>query len=121
MDAQAQITFFRFGNDAPRMSPEAAAEVGRLTLELETMAATLDLEQPWTAAQAEEWDRVTFSSWLDAASDNAEALAFWRVFVPAIFAAEAHELSLLHFLFYIASGGASRCCSGPRAARRSAG
>jgi monoamine oxidase len=95
----------RFANDEPRLSPPAAAEVGRLTLELEAMAATLDLEQPWAALRAEEWDRMTFGSWLDAASDDAEALAFWRLFAPAIFAAEAHEMSLLHFLFYIASGG----------------
>src|SRR6478735_1674573 len=95
----------RFRNDEPRLSPGAAAEVGRLTLALEAMAATLDLERPWAALRATEWDRITFGSWLEAESDDAEALAFWRLFAPAIFAAEAHEMSLLHFLFYIASGG----------------
>jgi monoamine oxidase len=95
----------RFRNDEPRLSPAAAAEVGRLTLGLETMAATLDLERPWAAPEAAAWDTITFGTWLDGASDDAEALAFWRLFAPAIFAAEAHEMSLLHFLFYIASGG----------------
>jgi monoamine oxidase len=104
----------RFGNDEPRLSPEAAAEVGRLTGELEAMAATLDLEQPWSASQADEWDGITFGSWLRAATDNDEALAFWRLFVPAIFAAEAHEVSLLHFLFYIASGGGIAMLLGTR-------
>jgi monoamine oxidase len=95
----------RSGSDEPRLSLDAALEVGRLTAQLETMAATLDLNCPWTAPRADEWDRITFRSWLDEACDNAEALAFWRLFAPAIFAAEAHEMSLLHFLFYIASGG----------------
>jgi monoamine oxidase len=95
----------RIAPGEPRVSPEAAAEVGRLTVELEAMAATLDLERPWAAEQAPEWDAITLRGWLESASDNAEALAFWRFIAPAIFAAEAHEMSLLHFLFYIASGG----------------
>jgi monoamine oxidase len=95
----------RIKGDQARLSEEAAAEVGRLVAELEEMAATLDLKRPWAAPQAAEWDQTTFRSWLDAASDDAEALAFLRFFAPAIFAAEAHEMSLLHFLFYIASGG----------------
>jgi len=95
----------RTSSDEPRLSPQAAVEVGRLKGELEAMAARLDLQRPWAAPESEEWDRITFRSWLDAASENGEALAFWRLFAPAIFAAEAHEMSLLHFLFYIASGG----------------
>src|SRR6476659_7640427 len=91
-------TVNRTGSDEPRLSPQAAAEVG-------AMASRLALHKPWAAPESEEWDRVTFRSWLDAASENSEALAFWRLFAPAIFAAEAHEMSLLHFLFYIASGG----------------
>lgn len=105
-------TVTRSGHDEARLSAQAAAEVGRLQAELEAMAATLDLDQPWTAPQAAEWDSVTFSGWLDTASDNAEALAFWRIFTPGIFAAEAHELSLLHFLFYIASGGGIEMLTG---------
>ena len=89
----------------PNLPEHAIAEVHRLKTELESMAATLDLERPWAAERAEEWDSMTLASWLDAATDNAEALAFWRFFTPAIFAAEVHEMSLLHFLFYLASGG----------------
>lgn len=88
-----------------RLSAESAAEIARLQAELEAMAATLDLDRPWAAARAEEWDAITLRSWLNDATTDAQALAFWRYFVPALFAAEAHELSLLHFLFYIASGG----------------
>ena len=32
-------------------------------------------------------------------------LRFWRAIVPALFSADADQMSLLHFLFYIHSGG----------------
>lgn len=95
----------RYGQGESRVSGQSRAEVGRIKAELEAMAATLDLEQPWAADRAPEWDAVTMHSWLEAATEDAEALAFWRMMVPTIFAAEAQEMSLLHFLFYIASGG----------------
>ncbi|MFF6983729.1 flavin monoamine oxidase family protein [Streptomyces sp. NPDC008343] len=88
-----------------RMARAALAEVARLQGELEAMAATLDLERPWAAARAAEWDAVTLLSWFEGATANDEALAYWRMLVPAIFCAEIHEMSLLHFLFYLASGG----------------
>ncbi|MCM2387597.1 flavin monoamine oxidase family protein [Streptomyces albipurpureus] len=95
----------RYGAGESRVSAKSRPEVARMMAELEAMAATLDLEQPWMAARAREWDAMTLQSWLDGASDNAEAQAFWRIVAPAVFAAEAQEISLLHFLFYIASGG----------------
>jgi monoamine oxidase len=98
-------TITRADGVASLMPAKSAAELGRLQDGLEMMAGTLDLEQPWAAANAEAWDRVTFSEWLETATDNAEAQRFWRVFGAGIFAAEAQEISLLHFLFYIASGG----------------
>ena len=98
-------TLTRLVGDEPPFPQAAIGEVHRLTGELEAMAATLDLESPWAAPRAAEWDAVTFASWLAEATDDADAVAFWRFFVPGIFAAEVHELSLLHFLFYIASGG----------------
>jgi len=104
----------RAPNAGLRLSPAAVEEVGRMQVELEEMAGTLDLERPWAAPQADEWDAMTLRTWLDSASDNEEALAFLRFFAPAIFAAEAHEMSLLHFLFYIASGGGISMLLGTR-------
>jgi monoamine oxidase len=101
----ADGTITKAGGVESLMPADATAELGRLQEALESMAATLDLERPWAAPCAEVWDRVTFSEWLETATGNADALRFWRVFGSGIFAAEAHEISLLHFLFYIASGG----------------
>jgi monoamine oxidase len=95
----------RYAQGEIRLAPDSAAEFVRTKDELEAMAATLDLEQPWAGPRATEWDTVTLRSWLESATSDAEALAFWRFLVPGLFAAESGEMSLLHFLFYLASGG----------------
>ncbi|MGW4200249.1 flavin monoamine oxidase family protein [Streptomyces sp. NPDC004726] len=95
----------RYREGEMRLAPESAAEFVRTKTELEAMAATLDLEKPWAAPGAREWDAITLHSWLHDATADEDALAFWRFIVPGIFAAEPRDMSLLHFLFYIASGG----------------
>ncbi|MFD6397461.1 flavin monoamine oxidase family protein [Nocardia sp. NPDC060249] len=98
-------TVTRYRDETFGLSDRAAAEVGRLQAELETIAATVSLSSPWTAPDAAELDRRTVDEWLRANTDNDEVLAFWAAVVPALFSAETAEMSLLHFLFYIKSGG----------------
>ncbi|KAF0845314.1 flavin monoamine oxidase family protein [Nocardia caishijiensis] len=98
-------TVTRYDDVTFGLSFEAALEAGRLQLELEKLAATISLSAPWTSPKAAELDRRTLDEWLRANTDNAEALAFWATVVPALFSAEASEMSLLHFLFYVKSGG----------------
>ncbi|NMO03203.1 flavin monoamine oxidase family protein [Gordonia sp. TBRC 11910] len=84
---------------------DSAMEVGRLQQELEALAATVSLSSPWLTDDAAELDRQTLDGWLRANTDDPGALAFWGGIVPAVFSAEVAEMSLLHFLFYIKSGG----------------
>lgn len=86
--------------------PEASmAEVGRVLEELERLAADVPLAAPWDVPDAAELDRHTLDSWLTTATDDEVARAFVRFLSRGLFSAEAHEMSLLHFLFYIRSGG----------------
>ncbi|MFE6617175.1 flavin monoamine oxidase family protein [Amycolatopsis sp. NPDC057786] len=87
------------------LSDRAALEAGRMKFELEALAETVSLSSPWTSPEAAELDRKTLDEWLRAATDDAEALAFWGAVVPAVFSAEPAEMSLLHFLFYVKSAG----------------
>ncbi|MEV6362598.1 flavin monoamine oxidase family protein [Nocardia asteroides] len=98
-------TVTRYGDETFGLSEAAALEVGRLQAELEAVAETVSLSTPWATPRAAELDRSTLDEWLRANTANAEALAFWAAVVPALFSAEAAELSLLHFLFYIKSAG----------------
>src|SRR6185295_16222041 len=72
---------------------------------LEALAATVPLDAPWHAPNARELDAQTVESWLVANAKTEAGLRFWRMFAPALFAAETDQMSLLHFLFYIHSGG----------------
>src|SRR5918998_1962864 len=57
------------------------------------------------AENADTWDAQTLESWLVANAKTGVGLGYWRTMVPALFSAEASEMSLLHFLFYCRSGG----------------
>jgi len=93
----------RYGGEDLALPEDASAAVALAWERLQQMAAEVPLEEPWRAANADTWDAQTLDSWLVA---NVETgLGYWRTMVPALFCAEAAEMSLLHFLFYCRSGG----------------
>ena len=86
--------------------PEPTAlEIGRLTESVGVLAERIDLDAPWQSADAEALDRQTVESWLSEATDDPLAREYFRLLTPAVFAAETYEVPLLHFLFYVRSGG----------------
>ena len=86
--------------------PESTAgEIGRLVESVGMLAERVDLDAPWSSADAEALDQRTVDSWLSEATEDPLARAYFRVLTPAVFAAETYEVPLLHFLFYIRSGG----------------
>jgi monoamine oxidase len=95
----------RYSGDDFALPEDALADVGETQQRLEEMASTVPLEEPWSAAQAAAWDAQTFDTWLVANANTEIGLGYWRTLVPALFSAEASEMSLLHFLFYCRSGG----------------
>lgn len=108
-DTGDAITFvdgkaIRYADETFGLPPETLAEVGRLWVEIETLAASIPASAPWQADGAADLDRQNVDTWLAANTTDAVALRFFRRLVPALFCAETPELSLLHFLFYIRSG-----------------
>jgi monoamine oxidase len=95
----------RYSGDDFALPEEALADVGETQQRLEEMASTVPLEEPWRAAEAAAWDAQTLDTWLVANAKTETGLGYWRTLVPALFSAEASEMSLLHFLFYCRSGG----------------
>jgi monoamine oxidase len=83
--------------------PEGVADAFTAILKMNQMAATLDVEKPWAADSALEWDSQTFETWklANAATPNGQFLL--DVGIQAVWAAEPRDVSLLHVLFYIAS------------------
>lgn len=98
-------TMNRHGPESLGLPDSSMEEVERVTEELERLSADVPLTAPWDAPDAGHLDRQSLESWLTDATDDDVAQAFIRFLTRALFAAEAHEMSLLHFLFYIRSGG----------------
>jgi monoamine oxidase len=73
--------------------------------QLDQMAATLDVNSPWTAQNASAWDAQTLESWVDANSVTPQFRELVHTATRPIFGAEPRELSLLFTLFYIAASG----------------
>jgi monoamine oxidase len=91
------------------IDPQVVTDVALVVAQLDQMASSVDVNQPWANSNAREWDSMTLQSWLKENVPDWEANQEFRALVSAacepIFGAEASEISLLYTLFYIASSG----------------
>ena len=86
--------------------PVVAPDIVLAVTQLDQMAASVPVDQPWTASSADDWDRQTLDAWLRAStSGGSEFMAVVSAATEAIFGGEPRELSLLYTLFYIAASG----------------
>jgi monoamine oxidase len=93
-----------FGTAPP--DPVVAGDIALAVAQLDQMALEVPVDQPWTSASAEEWDRQTLDTWLrEHTSGSAEFMAVSSAATEAIFGGEPRDLSLLYTLFYIAASG----------------
>lgn len=103
------ITFFdgeaiRHKSEDFGLPEETTAEVAGVWERIEVLAEQVSTASPWDGPDAETFDEMTVATWLSAQTGDDLALRFFGMVVPAIFAAEPGEMSMLHFLFYVASG-----------------
>jgi monoamine oxidase len=91
----------RYADETFGLPLETAVEVGRLWEQIETLAATVEAAAPWQTPGAGDLDRLTVDTWIAASTGDTIAQRFLRVLIPALFSAEAAEMSMLHFLFYV--------------------
>lgn len=89
----------------PMHDPIVAMEAVEAMLDLNIMAQEVPLDAPWKAHHAALWDSQTVATWMDANVTSDGARMWMTLAVQAIFSAEPRDLSLLHFLFYVHSGG----------------
>lgn len=94
----------RYCDESYGLPAESAAEVGRIWAAISELADTVDADAPWATEGAADLDRQTLDQWLVGQTNDSVALRLFRLIVPAVFSAEAPEMSLLHFLFYVKSG-----------------
>lgn len=95
----------RYHGAIPTGDPLAAADLMDAMVELTTLAAEVGAEAPWAHPLATALDSTTIETWISAQPYCDGAKEWLRVLTRALFPAEPGEVSLLHALFYIASGG----------------
>ncbi|MBZ2189973.1 FAD-dependent oxidoreductase [Alcanivorax sp. JB21] len=88
-----------------RVSPWALANIGWGFLRLEQLARRIPLESPWEAANAAALDAQSVGDWMRRNLRSRVAFDVLRVAVESVFAAHPDDISLLHALFYVHSGG----------------
>lgn len=94
----------RYHGTIPKLKPHVLLDLGRMIRRFERMAHQVDPAKPWAHPRAAEWDAMTLHSWINRTGWSAQAREVFRIGIGAVFAAEPHEISLLHALFYAASG-----------------
>ncbi len=101
-----KTTRLKSGDNALSVLPvEVALEVTEVLGKLETMSRNLDLEAPYHHPRALFWDSQTLASWLEQNTCYPDTAAYLQLEIKGLFAAEASDVSLLHVLFTLKSGG----------------
>ena len=95
----------RYRGTIPRLALPSLLDIGWAQWRLERMSKKVPLDAPWNAPKAAEWDARSLGDWLDAHIRTKTARALFEAGLETVYAAAGHEISLLHALFYIRSGG----------------
>lgn len=84
---------------------EEMAAVERVLRRLDEMAVTVPLEAPWTAPEADTWDRLTVGQWYDAQGLSPVGRALLEICTVGILAVPTVEVSLLDLLVNVQTCG----------------
>jgi monoamine oxidase len=95
----------RFDGLIPPLPEPDAGDFNQLLARIIALEATVPLDRPWTAPDAANLDGQTLETFKLAHSSTPGARFLLDLATKAVFAAEPRDLSLLHALFYLHSGG----------------
>ena len=98
-------TVTRLGHLAEAFSEEALGDYLAGIAALGGLAESVPVGAPWSAPDAAALDGQTLETWMATGFRTDEARDLLRLGVQAVFATEPANLSVLHFLFYVASAG----------------
>lgn len=89
----------------PTIAPHKLALLQLALWQIDKLALQVPAEEPWAAKQAAEWDGMTVESWKRKLIPSADVRGILDAALRVIFGAEAAELSMLHFLYYVRQAG----------------
>lgn len=85
----------------PTILPDAA----QLQLRIDQMSQDVPVDAPWTAPKAAEWDSISVDRWVRENSANPDVRNLLLSYLQPAFGCDGPEISLLWFLWYIATAG----------------
>jgi monoamine oxidase len=104
-------TSYEFGGEVireavfhDRYATDVAA-VERVLRQLDAMAASVQVTEPWAAPRADEWDRVTVAQWYDAQGLSPVGRELLEICTVGILAVPTSEVSLLGLLVNLVTCG----------------
>ncbi|MDQ2677035.1 MAG: flavin monoamine oxidase family protein [Actinomycetota bacterium] len=95
----------RYTGTIPRINPAVLLQVEWARRRMNSMAAQVPLDAPWSGARARDWDAVTFGEWMRRNAPSPGARMLIRLAIRSVFGTEPEDVSLLHVLFYVNSAG----------------
>ena len=84
------------------------AAVERVLRQLDAMAATVSVAEPWAAPDADAWDRITVAQWYDSHGLSAVGRELLEICTVGILAVPTSEVSLLGLLVNVVTCGVTR-------------
>jgi monoamine oxidase len=103
LEFEGRVT--RFNGLVPPLPEPDASDFNRLLAKIIRLEAQVPLDRPWRAPDAAGLDAQTLETFKLANSSTRGARFLLDLATKAVFAAEPRDLSLLHALFYLHSGG----------------
>jgi monoamine oxidase len=89
----------------PLILPDAA----NLLTQINSYAAEIPVDAPWTHPRAAEWDAMTLREWIEANAVNGDGVAnLLECWTEPGFGADPAQLSFLYVLWYVACSGDER-------------
>ena len=95
----------RYSDEHFGLPPATVIDLGLAQFRIEQMAKRIPLEAPWKGVRSRGLDSETAATWIGRNVRTRLGRDFLRVLIEAVFSAEPEDISMLHFLFYLHSGG----------------
>jgi monoamine oxidase len=98
----------------PTILPDAAV----LQTRIDQMSQQVPVDAPWAAPNAADWDATSLHDWIRSSTANPNTAKLLESYLQPLLGADARDVSLLFFLWYVATAGDER---NPGTFERSAG
>jgi monoamine oxidase len=95
----------RYSGTIPRINPAVLLDVERAQRRLNRLAGKVPLDAPWEAPHADRLDAQTLATWMRRNLATKGGRVLLELGVESVWAVQPEDMSLLHALFYIHSGG----------------